>query len=110
MGKDSIFDKLGDLAGDALEKVDTKTASKAVGSAIDAAQKAAGAAGKKAEPLVKKAKQAAPGLIDKAKSALGDDPKPAAGTSAKRKGPTTPEEAAKQRAASKREAGPAAGS
>ena len=88
MGKDGIFDKLGklgDLAGDALEKVDTKTASKAVGSAIDAAQKAAGSAGKKAEPLVKKAKQAAPGLIDKAKAALGDDPKPSAEpTTAKR--------------------------
>jgi hypothetical protein len=79
MGRDSIFDKLGDLAGDALEKVDTKKASKAVGSAIDAAQKAAGSAGKKAEPLVKKAKQAAPGLIEKAKGALGDDPPKKAG-------------------------------
>jgi hypothetical protein len=79
MGKNSIFDKLGDLAGDALEKVDTKKASKAMGSALDAVQKAAGSAGKKAEPLVKKAKQAAPGLIDKARGALGDDPPKKAG-------------------------------
>ena len=76
MGKNTFFGKLGDLAGEALGKVDTESASKAVNSALDAAQKATGGLGRKADPIVRKAKEATPRLIDKAKGALGEDRTP----------------------------------
>jgi hypothetical protein len=76
MGKNTFFGKLGDLAGEALGKVDTESASKAVNSALDAAQKATGGLGRRADPIVRKAKEAAPRLLDKAKGALGEDRPP----------------------------------